>query len=163
MGCKAKLLVKFIAVDLKRKKILALNVTSKKVADGRMLQPLVEEASEKAKVTKTLGDGEYDTKSNFHYLAGKKIEPVIKIRKNASNKAGVCMPIKLVAQEYLHDPQAWKHHHSYGQRWMVESAFSSLKRTFGEYVTARKFRNMTKEMILKTSLYNLFIGLTVTP
>ena len=28
--------------------------------------------------------------------------------------------------------------------------------SFGEYVTARKFHNMTKELILKASLYNMF-------
>ena len=43
-----------IAVDVKRKKILALKVTNEKVGDGRMLQPLVEEASKKAKITKTI-------------------------------------------------------------------------------------------------------------
>ena len=73
------------------------------------------------------------------------------------------MPRKLVTQEYLQDPEAWKRNHGYGQRWMVETAFSSLKRSFGEYVSARKFRNMAKEMMLKASLYNLFIGLTATP
>lgn len=152
-----------IAVDVKRKKILALEVTSEKVGDGRMLRPLVEEASGKTKVAKTLGDGAYDTKSNFRYLDDKGIEPVIKVRRNSSSKAGGCMTRKLVAQEYLEDPDAWKRKHGYGQRWMVESAFSSFKRTFGEYVSARKFRNMAKEMIIKASLYNLLTGLTVTP
>jgi hypothetical protein len=33
---------------------------------------------------------------------------------------------------------------------------SSIKRTFGEHVAARKFPNMTKELILKPSLYNMF-------
>jgi len=46
---------------------------------------------------------------------------------------------------------------------MVESAFSSLKRTFGEYVSAKSMRNMAQEMILKASLYNVLIGLTTTP
>jgi hypothetical protein len=81
-----------IAVDVKRKKILALNVTNEKVGDGRMLQPLVEEASKKAKVTKAIGDGAYDTKRNFRYLDDKGIAPVIKVRRNASSRAGGCMP-----------------------------------------------------------------------
>lgn len=29
----------------------------------------------------------------------------------------------------------------------------------GEYVTARKFRNMAKEMMLKASLYNMFTNM----
>ena len=111
-----------IAVDTKSKKIMALDVTSEKVGDGKRLRKLVDEASEKAKVSNVLADGAYDSKKNFRYLADKGIEPVIKVRKNASNKAGGCMPRKLVAQEYLHDPEAWKRNHDYGQRWMVESA-----------------------------------------
>ena len=119
-----------IAVDVKRKKILALKVTDERVGDGRMLQPLVEEASKKAKIAKTVADGAYDAKSNFRYLDDRGIEPVIKVRKNASSRAGGCIPRKLVAQEYLRDPEAWKRKHGYGQRWMVESTISSLKRTF---------------------------------
>jgi hypothetical protein len=46
---------------------------------------------------------------------------------------------------------------SYGQRWIVENVFSSMKRMFGEYVSARRFPNMVKEMMLKASLYNTFI------
>jgi hypothetical protein len=152
-----------IAVDVKRKKILALEVTDEKVGDERMLQPLVEEASKKAKITKAIGDGAYDTKSNFRYLDEKKIDPVIKVRRDASRRAGGCILRKLVAQEYLHDPEAWKRRHGYGQRWMAETVFSSFKRTFGEYVTAKTMRNMANEIILKASLYNLLTGLTVNP
>jgi hypothetical protein len=64
-----------------------------------MLQPLVEEASKKAKIAKAIADGAYHTKSNFYYLSEKRIEPIIKVRKNASNRSGGCMLRKLVAQE----------------------------------------------------------------
>jgi hypothetical protein len=42
--------------------------------------------------------------------------------------------------------------------WMAnEILFSSLKRMFdGEYVTATRFQNMVKEMMIKLFLYNLF-------
>ena len=151
-----------IAVEMKSKKIMSMDVTSEKVSDGGHLKKLVDEASKKTRVNKVLADGAYDSKKNFRYLAEKKIEPVIKVRKNASSKAGGCMPRKLAAQEYLRDPEAWKRNHGYGYRWMVESAFSSLKRTFGEYVSARKMRNMVNEMMIKASLYNLLIGTTTT-
>jgi len=125
-----------------------------------MFQPLVEEASKKGEIAKTIGDGTYYTKSNFLYLDDKGVEPVIKVRKNASSRAGGCMPRKLVAQEYPHDPYAWKRTHGYGQRWMAESVFSSFKRTFGEHVSAKKMANMAGELMVKVNLYNLFIGLT---
>ncbi len=54
----------------------------------------------------------------------------------------------------------WKHSVSYGQRWMAETVFSSIKRTFGEYVTTRRFSNMIKEIFLKITLYNMFNRMT---
>lgn len=42
-------------------------------------------------------------------------------------------------------------------RWIVESAFSSIKRTFGEYVTSVKWNNIVKELLVKASLYNMFM------
>jgi len=148
-----------IAVDVKRKKILALNVTDETVADGRMLQQLVEEASKKGKIAKTIGDGAYDAKNNFRYLDAKEIEPVIKVRSNASSKANGCMPRKLVAQEYLRDSEAWKRKHGYGQRWMAETVFFTFKRSFGEYVSAKKTENIARELMVKANLYNAFIAL----
>ncbi len=58
--------------------------------------------------------------------------------------------------------EEWKNSVSYGQRWIIESVFSCIKRMFGEYVTAIRFENMIKEMILKVSLYNWFQSITVT-
>jgi hypothetical protein len=149
-----------VAVDVKRKMIMALEVTKEKVADGRRLKSLVRKASKQAKITKTIGDGGYDSKTNFRYLADKKIEPVIKVRKNSSSKANGCMPRKLVAQEYLRNPEAWKRKHGYGQRWMAETVFSTFKRLFGEYASSIRFRYMVREMMLKASLYNLFTAIS---
>ena len=39
---------------------------------------------------------------------------------------------------------------------MAETVFSSIKRTYGEYVSATKLQNIVKEMMMKVSLYNLF-------
>ena len=42
----------------------------------------------------------------------------------------------------------WKKKRRYGQRWIAETVFSSIKRMFGEYVSATRFDNM-----IKVSLY----------
>jgi hypothetical protein len=44
---------------------------------------------------------------------------------------------------------------------LEEWKFSCIKRTFGEYVNSRKFHNMTKELIIKTSLYNTFVAMSM--
>ncbi|HET7390633.1 MAG TPA: transposase [Nitrososphaeraceae archaeon] len=54
----------------------------------------------------------------------------------------------------------WERNMSYGYKWMAETVFSSIKRTFGEHVTARKFHNMIKEIFLKAALYNMLNRMT---
>ena len=81
-------------------------VAKEKVAGGRHLKSLIGESSKQVKITKAIGDGGYDTKTNFRTLAERGIEPVIKVRNNSSNKAGGCIPRKLVAQGYLQGPEA---------------------------------------------------------
>ena len=44
---------------------------------------------------------------------------------------------------------------SYNRRWMVETAFSSIKRTLGSAVRARSWHLELREMILKCAVYNL--------
>ena len=56
--------------------------------------------------------------------------------------------------------QKWKDSLSYGQRWIIETVFSSIKRMFeGEYVYSVRQNNMIQEMVLKASLYNKMIYL----
>jgi hypothetical protein len=66
--------------------------------------------------------------------------------------------LSVLAQK--NDLQRWKDSVSYdGQRWIVETVFSCLKRTFGEYVYSVKLNNMIQEMMLKASLYNKMISI----
>jgi len=58
------------------------------------------------------------------------------------------------------DLQKWKDSVSYdGQRWIIETVFSSIKRMFGEYVYSVRLKNMIQEMMLKASLYNKMISI----
>jgi hypothetical protein len=45
----------------------------------------------------------------------------------------------------------------------LEAVFSSFKRTFGEYVSAKTMRNMANEIMLKASLYDLLTAPTMNP
>ncbi len=57
------------------------------------------------------------------------------------------------------DLQKWKDSVSDGQRWIIETVFSCIKRRFGEYVYSIKLKNMIQEMMLKASLYNKMISI----
>ncbi|MFZ0511861.1 MAG: transposase [Candidatus Nitrosopolaris sp.] len=105
-----------------------------------------------------IADGAYDNNENFQYLSNKNIQAAIKVRKNSSYCRSIgCYPRKRVVLEQLKNFEKWKTKVSYGSRWVAETVFSSLKRMFGEDVSAKKFPNMVKEMTLKAPLYNLFI------
>ena len=126
-----------IAVDIKTKQILAIEVTKENVGAGRMFDRLVKGSANIANVKKVIGDGTYDSKVNFRLASDMGIEPLLRVRKNASLKGGGCMPRKFAVVEQLGN-DGWKKEKGYGYRWMVESAFSCLKRTFGEYICAVK-------------------------
>lgn len=152
-----------IAVDIKTKEILALDVTDEKTYGGKILKKLVNHILDSSnrepnmiKIKSILADGAYDSNANFKYLQEKRIKPGIKIRKNSivSPKNNRLRNKEVIRQ--TKDQLKWKKKRKYGHRWMAETTFSTLKRTFGEYVSATRFQNMVKEMMIKVSLYNLF-------
>jgi hypothetical protein len=147
-----------VAVDIKKKKIVSLEVTTEEVHDGMMLKKLIENAAENNDVKRVIADGAYDNNENFRYLSDNGIEAAIKVRKNSSaNKITDSHPRNIVVLQQLKNFEKWKDSVSYGYRWIAETVFSSIKRMFGECVSARKYSNMVKEMMLKVSLYNTFI------
>lgn len=152
-----------VAVDIKRKRILSLEVTNEKVHDGKVLPKLVDDITIKQNkiVESAIADGAYDNNNNFQFLSFRGIKPGIKVRKNSRWRNTNHYLRNKTVKLQKNDLQNWKDSVSYGQRWIVETVFSSIKRMFGEYVTALKFENMIKEMILKASLYNLFQSITI--
>ena len=148
-----------LAVDIKKKKIVALDVTSEEVHDSSRLRKLIDSALEKNTLKRVIADGAYDNNENFRYLSDNSIQAAIKVRRNSSyNRSTICIPRKRAVLCQLNNFDRWKTRVRYRSRWMAETVFSSLKRMFGEYVTANRFPNMVKEMTLKASLYNLFLA-----
>jgi Transposase DDE domain len=118
------------------------------------LKKLIDNASENNDIKRVIADGAYDSKENFKYLFHNRIEAAVKVRKNSDRLTGCCYPRKIIVLQQVKNFEKWKSKVNYGSRWIVETVFSFIKRMFGEYVSARKFPNMVKEMILKASLYN---------
>jgi hypothetical protein len=150
-----------VAVNIKTKEILALEeVTDEKVNDGRMLKKLINHVLDNRSIMieSVLADGAHDTNTNFQFLEQKGITTGIKVRKNSiisvRNNSLRNREVRLQTKD--DDLLKWKAKRKYGHRWIAETAFSTIKRTFGEFVSATKFQNMVKEMMIKVSLYNLF-------
>ena len=85
-----------IAVDIKKKRILSLEVTSEEVHDGKILKRLVDNASANNNLKGILvlehhrADGMYYSNNNFRYLSKNHIKPGIKTRSNSRVKSTNC-------------------------------------------------------------------------
>jgi hypothetical protein len=134
-----------MAVNIKSIKILSIKVTDEHVHGSKAVPELVENIIKYDEMTKTttiiaigklFSDGTYEGNDIFRYLSTDNgILHYIKVRKNAkvlSKKGHILRNLSAISQKkYL---QKWKEDSivSYGQRWIVETVFSSIKITFGE-------------------------------
>ncbi len=159
-----------VAVDVRKKRLLALRVTDEKQEDNSEFKNLLSRVLEAGKPSKVLADSAYDSRENFNLLASLGIVPGIKPRKveipkglRKRKRLGVKARGSVVRKksviEYSLNPKEWKRKLEYGGRWVAEIFFSAFKRIFGEYVRARRFENMVNELMIKAMLYNLFISL----
>ncbi len=111
-------------------------------------------------IRQLLDDVAYDSNEIFRCLIENGITPCTKVRKDARVRKTSHNLRNLSVISQRHNLQRWKEDSvSYGHRWMVETAFSSMKRMFVEYVYSVKMKNMKQELLLKASLYNKFMSL----
>jgi Transposase DDE domain len=150
-----------LAVNVKTKEIVGIEVTDERVSDGSRFNSLIDQSKENLsgrKIEVVLGDGAFDRKEIFDHLQQAGIQPVIKTRSNANTKArGSSARAKAVREIKNLGYSLWKQKYNYGRRCAVESVFSAVKRISGEYVAATKTENMMQEAILKFSFYNMLI------
>lgn len=139
-----------IAVDVKNKELLSIEVTDEKTGDSEVFEPLVKNLNLKD----CLGDGAYDDEEVFELLEEKGIGPPgIKIRKNA--RRGLSPRGQATKEFRKLGYEEWKKKHEYGKRWAAEGFFSAIKRCFGETVRAASPEGMVREVKRKFGLYNL--------
>ena len=148
-----------IAVDIKSKKILSMKVTDEHIHDSKTVPELIDEIIDSDSITTIdklfADDSAYDSNGIFRYLEDNGIMPCIKVRKNAKvrwKKGNFFRNLSVLAQR--NNLQRWKDSSvSYGKRrWIAETVFSCIKRTFGEYVYSIRLKNMIPEIMLKVSL-----------
>jgi transposase len=138
-----------IAVDVSTATVVAVIVTDERKGDAGFLRPLVDEASRivPGRIAKVIADGGYDTRENFDFLRSKGIEIVIRMRNNANMKrqgGSSARPLAVKERNEIGE-KAWRKKHSYGQRWIVEGAFSAVKRIMGEALRSRRSDLMLRE------------------
>jgi hypothetical protein len=103
--------------------------------------------SNSATASKLFADGTYDSNGVFRCLTDNGILPCIKVRKNARvgwKKGNTLWNLSVISQKT--DLQEWKDNSvRYGKRWIAETVFSCIMRTFGEHVYSVNFENMVKD------------------
>jgi hypothetical protein len=140
-------------------KIVSAEVTSNEAGSA---SNTVKDLKEKGKEVKRFyGDKAYDT--NEIYNLG--VDVVVPPRKDASTRRGHPARRKAVREFKKLGYERWRDEKGYGNRWLVESLFSAVKRTFGESVRATSFLGQVVEAKLKFWAYawmmymaNLVVG-----
>lgn len=140
-------------------KVVILGTPDGKIVDIRVgTETLDERASVRGmirnnhkKINKIILDGLHDCKATFNLCEEYNIETAIKIRKNAQTKAKGSPRRKqevILYKSMTH--KEWVKEKQHGLRWPAsEGIFSRQKTIFGEYVSAKKKRNMYHEVKLK--------------
>lgn len=150
-GKKRKWVKVMIAVDVRTGEILDIVVAEGASRDNALFK----EKGRKIKMKAFMGDGAFDDKEIFDYCDKNNIQPIIKVRKNASRKSrGSRLRRKSIRELEKIGEDKWSEKYGYGKRWLVESCFSAVKRTYGDSVSAKRFDMAKKEAMLKFILYN---------
>jgi hypothetical protein len=156
-----------IGVTTQTDQTSGIRVTQEAVGDAKSGESLLRESANRAedadaKLTKAYGDGGYDAKRMFNAAHERGVEPVFKIRSNASSNAHGSRERKRRVQEYQSlGYKDWAAHKRYGLRWKAcEGKFSSVKRMFGDYATSHKWVNMQNEVRTRFLLHDALLAYT---
>ncbi len=146
------------AVDVETKEVVAMEVSTDDAHDVKAFPRLVEETGRRRRISQALGDGAYDSAEVFEELEARGVEPIIKPRRNS--RLDTPSPARRSAvRQYINlGYKAWARLKGYGRRWMVETAFSTFKRLFGEHSLARSLENIARELVAKVALYNILVN-----
>ena len=158
-GKRKKYVKLHFAVDVKSKEVVAMEISTDDTHDVKAFPRLVEKAEKRRHVSQALGDGAYDSADVFEELEARGVEPIIKPRRNSRPDTPSQARRNAVRQYMDLGHQAWARLKGYGRRWIVETAFSTFKRLFGEHSLARNLENIARELVVKVSLYNRLANL----
>lgn len=154
--------IKVVILGDKKGNIVDVKIGDEDLDERKAARRLVKKHGKR--INKLLADGLHDDKSTFNLCKRLGIEPVIKIRDNASAKADGSFLRKKCVEEYQElGYKKWAKLHQYGFRWTsTEGIYSGVKRIFGEYVRAVKKRFMYREAKLKFWAYQQLKNLAPT-
>lgn len=146
-----------IAVNIKTKQAVAIEITEDSIGDSKLGLKLIDKARQVKRVAKGLLDGAYDTYEMWNGLNARGIKPLIRLRKNAVINYKESETRSQAVKCYKGIEKEWVKATGFGQRWQGESWYSSYKRRFGEHCFSVKPENIVHEILMKACLLNKLI------
>ncbi len=134
-----------IAIDRFSQELLDIEVTLDKEASDSTLAKKHLSNLQDVKIEDFAADGAYYEKELYEILKNKRIQPVIKIRKDALSNGLDPMHKAVREMKKLGGYKTWRNKYQYGHRWNIEGYNSSTKRTFGETLRMHNKQNCFKE------------------
>ncbi|MBI5228925.1 transposase, partial [Candidatus Micrarchaeota archaeon] len=161
-----------VSLDVKTHKFIVALVTKKNVADTKKFRPLVKGTLKRGNPRQVNADKAYDGNDNYALLEKHRIAAGIPLRKIAKGRflKGKRARRRAMKEQFGVDnrrnmkyrftekmekkQKKWKKKVGYGDRWQVETGFSSFKGMFGEYVYSKNWDLIKQEVAIKVELYN---------
>jgi len=135
-----------------------LLVTTDGTYDSRVFPELLRRTERNGRVSRVYADGAYDSSRVYELLEQKGIEAAVKPRRNSRLDTPSEHRRRAVTLYKRLGEKGWTELKGYGRRWSVETAYSTFKRTFGEFCMAKTMKNITREPAAKAYIYNTLIN-----
>ena len=145
-----------VAVNTKTKQVTAMNLTDDGVHDLTCARELILKSERISKVDKAFMDGAYDEIDLWKWCEGKKIDPRIRLRKDAKPH-GLSERSKQAKRMHEIGMKEWKKERGMGERVHAEGYYSVFKRRFGEFCWAKTIQNIIQEIKFKIKICNQLI------
>jgi len=158
-GKKKRYVKLHFAVNTVTHEVVDMEVTTDDVHDSKEVPGLLDEAEGNVRVVKMIGDGAYDSGMVYGELEERRIEAVIRPRRNARSDTGSSARSVAVGLIRELGYGTWAELVGYGGRWAVETAYSTFKRVFGENAMGRSLGSIVVELAGKVALYNMLVNM----
>ena len=137
-----------IVIDRFTKELLDVEVAlDKEFSDSELAQKHLDNLQDVI-IEDFAGDGTYYKNEVYDILKERKIQPVIKMPKNAKSGFG-SMHSAVREMKEMGGYEPWRDKYLYGYRWNIEGYNSSTKRCFGECLRMHNKENCLKEAKMK--------------
>jgi hypothetical protein len=150
-----------LGVDEATGEIVAMVVTTNDVADGEVLEDILEQIEDEIEQVST--DGAYDHRHCYDEIDARGAKPVIPPRKGAKiwqhgNRKDKPHPrdenLRAIRK---HGRKRWKRDSGYHRRSIAETTMFRFKTIFGGNLSARQFDNQAVELFIKCAALNRMI------